>query len=165
MVRYAAFGSNLHPVRLQARVSSAVLLGTSFLPGWELCFHKRSADESAKCNIIESGRGVYVAVYELDGRAKSALDRIEGVGKGYTNKVIDVPRFGACFAYHASTSHIEDSLRPYHWYKEIVLLGSQTLGFPDDYCDAIAATEAVEDPDQRRNDMHWDLIDVLRNGV
>jgi hypothetical protein len=33
-VLYAAYGSNLHPLRLAARAPSAALLGTCALPGW-----------------------------------------------------------------------------------------------------------------------------------
>lgn len=162
-MRYAAFGSNLHPLRLRARVSSAELLGTGIVPGWQLCFHKRSADASAKCNIVEAQSVIYVAVYELDQRGRRKLDHIEGIGHGYKSVTIDVPGFGECYAYHAVDSHIDDSLQPYSWYKELVLLGSQEHGFPDDYCAAIAEIQAIEDPDFRRNDSHRNLIETLRS--
>ena len=38
---YAAYGSNLHPVRLSARVRAARLLGAGSVTGWELRFNKR----------------------------------------------------------------------------------------------------------------------------
>lgn len=48
-VHYLAYGSNLHPLRLTARVSSARPLGTVPMPGYKIAFHKRSIDHSGKC--------------------------------------------------------------------------------------------------------------------
>lgn len=44
-----AYGSNLHPLRLRKRVSTANLIGIVEMQGYQLAFHKRSTDESGKC--------------------------------------------------------------------------------------------------------------------
>ena len=43
---YAAYGSNLHPGRLQKRVDSARLEGTAFVADLSLTFDKRGVDGS-----------------------------------------------------------------------------------------------------------------------
>ena len=90
-MRYAAYGSNLHPLRLNNRISSAQLLATRFLPDWSLCFNKRSKDQSAKCSILAGGDGVYFAIYEISHQDKLVLDTIEGVGTGYAESTRQRP--------------------------------------------------------------------------
>ena len=131
--------------------------------GWSLHFHKRSADDSGKCHILESGDGAYVAVFEICADEKTHLDRIEGVGNGYENCTIDVPGFGQCFTYLASASHICDDLRPYAWYREIVLLGCLELELPSEYVSKVEAVDAIPDPDQQRSRVNWDIVEKLRN--
>ena len=122
---YAAYGSNLHPVRLSLRLPGAIYQGTAAVPGRRLRFHKRSVDESGKCNITTGDGIIHVAVYELTGREKSRLAEIEGAG--YTIETLDVPGFGECFTYVAALSYIDERLRPYTWYKELVLVGCEAL--------------------------------------
>ena len=49
---YAAYGSNLHPVRLRERVPSAELLGTGVLEGRELRFTSDYTDEDRCASIV-----------------------------------------------------------------------------------------------------------------
>lgn len=84
---YAAYGSNLHPLRLRERVASARLIGTHFLADWSLRFHKRSRDKSAKCNIDAGGSGIYVAVSDISVADMRTLDGIEGLGSGYSEAI------------------------------------------------------------------------------
>lgn len=161
---YAAYGSNLHPLRLTARISSAQLMGTSFLPGWSLHFHKRGGDGSAKCSILPDGDGVHVAVFDVGPRDKLELDRIEGVGFGYSEILLSVPNFGDCASYIAAESHIEASLEPYDWYKEFVLLGARTHGFPNDYLHLIDSLPASRDPDLSRRVRQWKTVELVKVG-
>ena len=112
-VRYIAYGSNLHPVRLRERLPSARLVGPAFLPGRTLEFHKRSVDGSAKCTIVSGGEGVHVAIYDVSGDDKRRLDEIEGVGRGYSDERIDVPGFSECATYVAESTHVVTELEPY----------------------------------------------------
>lgn len=163
-MRYAAYGSNLHPMRLRTRVPSAKLLGTSRLRGWALKFHKRGKDGSGKGSIVENDGSVYVAVYEVTEDGMSVLDRIEGVDTGYRRATIDVPEFGSCNAYLARPSHIDDALQPYDWYREMVLLGCRELRFPEDYLARIIEVTTCTDPDAARRHANWAIAEQLRAG-
>ncbi len=160
-MRYAAYGSNLHPLRLSRRVATARLLGTAFLPDWSLHFHKRSVDASGKCSIQRDGAGVHFAVYDISRADKRILDGIEGVGSGYEVVKLEIPGFGECFSYTASTSHIDDGLQPYDWYRALVLAGARALDFPGDYVAGIAGTRARRDPDAERHQEMWDLVSSI----
>ena len=164
MIRYAAYGSNLHPIRLIDRIPSARLLGTSFVPGWSLQFHKRSKDGSGKCNILRPGDGIHIAVYEMRKTEKQELDKIEGLGKGYEDSTIEVPDFGGCFTYLGSAAHICNELKPYDWYKEMVLLGCRKLDFPGSYAATIENVIAGPDPNENRSREQWQIVDRLRHG-
>ncbi len=162
-MRYAAYGSNLHALRLCQRIPTARFLGTSFLADWSLHFHKRSMDGSAKCDIRPDGAGIYVAVYQMES-GKQELDAIERVGSGYSCETLDVPGFGECFAYIASRSHIDMSLFPYDWYKEMVLLGCEAQCFPGAYISNVRSIVSIPDPDHERRQTNWKMVETLQNG-
>ena len=154
-IRYAAYGSNLHPVRLTERLPSARLLGAGRLPAFSLSFEKRSLDGSGKCTISPGGGGVYVAVYEISLADKQQLDMIEGVGKGYACITVDVPGFNHCTTYIAEDSHRDPAARPYDWYRELVLLGCRYHGFPAEYIRHVGEVDADCDGNlERRADNH-----------
>jgi len=159
---YLAYGSNLHPIRLTERIPSTKFVGVSLLDGYQLHFHKHGTDDSGKCNILNtnnSSHNVYSAIYAIDKEHKSLLDEFEG--PGYVSKEIHVicdEKKLRCFAYFANDSHINDSVEPYHWYKEIVQLGAEYHGFPQDYISHILTFNSKHDPDHTRRDKHENLI-------
>mgnify|MGYP001826205331 FL=1 len=161
--RYAAYGSNLHPMRLVQRVSSAKLIDTARVPGFDLRFHKRSVDGSAKCDIVEAASEIYVAVYEILLKEKSLLDKIEGLGSGYDEMQIAVPGVGDCWAYTAAESHIEPALVPYTWYKAMVLLGCEFNAFPDRYTQKVREVADQRDQDERRHNENSLLVEAMRH--
>ena len=151
MIRYLAYGSNLHPARIGARLGAITALGTTVLPGWGLRFHKLSDDGSGKCNLVaDPDATAYGAVYELSSASKQRLDLIEGVGKGYLDTRIVLPKFGAAWVYLAATSHIDDRLQPYDWYHAFVLRGAELNQFPAAYVAEILGVAAVQDPNAER---------------
>jgi len=160
---YAAYGSNLHPLRLTERISSAQLVTTSFLPDWSLHFHKRSKDGSGKCNILSGGDGIHIAIFDISTEDKLALDKIEGLGLGYSQTQLDVPGIGGCASYVAEQSHIDNSLDPYDWYRELVLLGAQAHGFPEDYLNRIRSLQARKDPDPNRSIENWKTVELIKD--
>jgi len=162
MIRYAAYGSNLHPLRLGKRLASAQLITTGLLPGWSLYFHKRGDDKSAKCSILAGGDGVYCAIFEISAEDKLTLDRIEGVGFGYAKITLSIPEVGDCVSYVAEESHIDDSLLPYDWYHELVLIGARTHGFPGDYVKQIESKKALRDPDPSRRTEKWKTVEMIK---
>jgi hypothetical protein len=127
-----------------------------------LYFHKRSVDASGKCNIQGGSNGVYVAVYQMSAIDKRELDRIEGLGAGYLDARIVVPDIGECVTYVAAKSHVDDSLLPYDWYRELVLQGCRCLNLPDEYQQRIKQVAVTSDPDLRRRQDNWNTVEGLR---
>ena len=169
MIHYFAYGSNLHPMRLMERVPSANLVGVIELSKHSLSFHKKSSDGSSKCNLSYTGAEtdlVHGAIYEVDAEHKSELDRFEGKGYGYIDNQIKLQHQGreyTCFTYIAQQSHIVDNLKPYHWYKKLVVLGARYLQCPDSYVLSIESVESVEDPDWERREEKEILIKNIVN--
>lgn len=161
--KYAAYGSNLHPHRLRERTGKARLLGTAPVDGLALRFHKRgSVDGSGKCNIVEARESrVYVAVFELTQAGAEALDIAEGVGSGYEQSWIELDDFGRCLTYRAQPSHIDETLSPFDWYRDLVLAGCRYHGFPGVYIDAIDKIAAPADPDPERRAVHLELLRAM----
>lgn len=160
-MHYAAYGSNLHPRRLQLRLPSARFIGTASLPDYSLRFHKRSVDGSGKCSIGRGGDGVHCAIYDLSRADFRRLDGIEGTGMGYDRITVDVPGAGPCATYQAEPAYLDERLQPYDWYKEMVVRGCRFHGFPEAYVERIAALAAVPDPDQRRSEDNWAIARSL----
>jgi gamma-glutamylcyclotransferase len=162
--QYAAYGSNLHPLRLQKRVPSTRLVGSSFISGYELKFNKKSnIDGSGKCSI-KSGVGIVrLAVFEIKTEEKVILDKCEGLGKGYEEISIDANHFGSCLTYIADPAVVDETLRPTDWYKEMVLLGCRSHNFPEEYIRAIEGVRSIEDRNERRSRVNWQLVGELRN--
>lgn len=168
MLYYFAYGSNLHPLRLMERVPSARLIGAIELNQYRLLFHKQSQDESGKCNLIHTKSPsdlVYGALYAMDPAQKQVLDDAEGKGCGYQDHQIRVQlqeREYFCATYVAQPSYIVEPLKPYCWYKRLVLLGAEYLQFPKFYLRALASVSSVEDPDETRRMKHETLIERIR---
>lgn len=162
---YAAYGSNLHPVRLSFRLPESRFLGKAAIAGRRLRFNKRSIDTSAKCNIVTGDASIHVAVYDIDRQEKAVLDRIEGVGLGYSVQTIEAPGFGDCFTYVADPSHIDDRLRPYSWYKDLVLVGCEALEFPVDYVVMVRTVAAIDDPDKERHITNMRIVERVRKSA
>jgi len=164
---YLAYGSNLHPMRLARRAPSSRLLGITSLSGFRLGFHKRGQDGSGKCSIIPDGdvrSRVYAAVYRLPGQEKAVLDQAEGVGRGYDQIPLRVAlqsRKIEVFTYIASPSHLDFRIKPFDWYRDLVLWGTIFHRFPPEYTENIARVEAVFDPSTSRRSEHQRLVQAI----
>ncbi len=167
MIHYFAYGSNLHPVRLSDRIESAKLIAGTQLSGYQLKFHKQGQDNSAKCNLLRTestSDTIYGAIYTLASQHKTLLDEFEGKGCGYDDQQIEVPygdRSIRCFTYIAQEDYIVDSLKPYHWYKQLVVQGAQYLKFPGYYVRSIQAIDSQSDPDTSRKQIHDTLLQTI----
>jgi hypothetical protein len=164
---YLAYGSNLHPYRLAERVPSARRVRIATLGGYRLMFRKRGRDGSAKCDLVRTGDPAdlaYGALYRIAAAEKPLLDACEGLGNGYHDPALEV-RCGdgpiRCFTYLAQEGHIADGLRPFHWYKHLVLAGARYHGLPAPYIEHIRAVPSCEDPDEARRALHAGLVHRL----
>jgi len=118
-LHYFAYGSNLHPIRLQERVPSAEVIGVVKAEARKITFSKKSKDSSGKCSFYESSNPkdvVYGVLYEFDSSDKENLDRAEGKGHGYNEKLVSFELNGEAytpFTYVADHEHLDSSLAPY----------------------------------------------------
>lgn len=160
-IRYLAYGSNLHPARIGARLGSVAALGSTRLSGWALRFHKSGADGSGKCNLIADPAALaYGAVYDISLADKRRLDAIEGLGNGYLEESIELAVFGEARVYLAERSHIDDRLMPYDWYQAFVVRGARHHRLPAAYIDQISAIEVVRDPDEARRSRNLAILNA-----
>lgn len=152
---YFAYGSNMSLQRLRQRAPSARRVATAALGGHSLRFHKIGQDGSAKCDAFYTGAAteqVLGVVFHIDPSDKAALDRAEGLGHGYQQKTVQVlthcRKNLEAFTYYALM--IDAELKPFSWYRQHVLIGCEENQLPPAYTAAIAALEAIEDPDPAR---------------
>ena len=161
-IRYLAYGSNLHPARIGARLNSVTALGKTELQGWGLRYHKSSTDGSGKCNLVVASTEVaYGAVYELSRADKDRLDVIEGVGNGYLDVRVELPVFGEVQVYLAEPSHIDDGLTPYDWYHAFVVHGARHHQFPENYIAEINNVVSVRDSDEQRRSHNLAILESV----
>jgi hypothetical protein len=154
-IHYFAYGSNMSSRRLIARVPDARPLGTGVLGGHELRFHKRGKDGSGKCDAHQVDRDdarVVGVLFEVSPEGKTILDRIEGLGAGYEEKLVTVttPDGNRTLAHTYYATDIADGLLPYCWYRHHVLSGAREFGLPADYVRSIASVPHVSDGDAVR---------------
>ncbi|NML89167.1 gamma-glutamylcyclotransferase [Sphingobium sp. TB-6] len=161
-----AFGSNMPVARLRERCPSARPLGIAELPGHELRWHKRSKDGSGKCDIVASatpGLSVFGVLYEIADQEKAALDRAEGLGAGYEEIEVEVLSDGDLVkarAYRATDT--DPALRPYTWYRALVIAGAQEHELPAPYIASLESVSANEDANRARHDERIVLIEGAR---
>ena len=161
-MRYFSYGSNMSSRRILQRVSSAQLVTVACLNEHTLNFHKSSNDGSAKCDIsVTSQQDDFVlgVVFEVAADEKLNLDRIEGLGHGYEEKVIVVTGSNGeeitATTYYAT--NINKSLKPYRWYKEHVLAGARENDLASEYLGRIELVATIEDPDRDRHDREMSI--------
>ena len=157
-VVYFAYGSNMSTARLRERMPSCKPLGIATLPGHALRFHKRSTDKSGKCNAFASGEdsSVVGVLFSFDPAERAKLDKAEGVGSGYEHAMVtvinDKGRRRKVLTYLANPDYIDNSLKPYDWYKDFVLVGGREHGLPPEYiAEYVQSVEAIQDPNKARD--------------
>lgn len=138
--------------RLQARVPTARRLGVAVLPQHALRFHKAGRDGSAKCDAFHTADmadAIHGVLFDIDSAGKAVLDQVEGLGAGYDEKLVTLACGTAAFTYVAT--HIDETLLPFHWYKQHVLVGALEARLPADYVSLIERHPATDDPETVRH--------------
>lgn len=148
--------------RLQSRVPSAVKICVARLHEHRLIFHKESKDRSAKCDAAQSENSedvVIGVVYEIHASEKLKLDKIEGRGYGYEEKTVKVKtsEYGEIEAIIYYATKINPALKPFHWYKEHVLIGARENVFPAAYIQTIELVESIVDPVPGRHEREMQI--------
>ena len=159
---YFAYGSNMLTARLRQRTPSAQVLTSARLEGYVLKCNKQGRDGSGKGNIEATGLysdRVYGVVYQLDPADKSRLDQAESLGVGYAQKMVRLttPQ-GEIEALTYAALRIDDTLRPFHWYKALLVQGAQENELPRHYLLNLESIQAIEDPNQVRRQKNLMVI-------
>jgi gamma-glutamylcyclotransferase len=154
------------PERLKLRVPSATVLGTAKLPGYTLTWHKAGNDGSGKCSILKTSElqdYVWGVLYEIDPTEKLNLDRIEGLGHGYdeilvqlefNEKTIDTCTYIG--------TNINPFLKPFHWYKGFVILGAIQNKLPKRYIATLETAVSICDQNIKRQQEN---INIQKNAL
>ena len=154
---YFGYGSNMPKTRIEQRLGPVERLGTAFLTGYTLRFHKRSKkDGSGKCDAFRTDNPDDRLWGVLDRLSDEQFVKLDGFeGPGY-ERIIAQATTGKgavpvdAVVYVAKPQAIEPELSPFDWYKAWVLMGARELGLPIDYIETIEAVHAVPDPDPQR---------------
>jgi hypothetical protein len=147
-------------------VASARFLQVIELHGFTLRFHKRGKDGSAKCNAFHTGdmeQKILGAVYAMHTDEWAVLNEHEG--DGYAERRLNIRVDGAeqeVFTYLATPEVIDDRLKPFSWYRELVIQGATFHGFAQDYVEALKQIAAVPDPDRERHARKLALLARMR---
>lgn len=157
-----AYGSNMLHRRIAARVPSARPLGPAVLHGHVLCWHKVGRDGSGKCDVVPAdgdAQRVHGVLYEIAAAEMPLLHAAEGLGAGYDLAEMEVrTRAGERrTAQFYRATHVDPALRPFSWYRALVVAGAAEHGLPAPYVASLEAVEAVEDADVARAAAHLRL--------
>ena len=143
--------------RLRERVPSAQRVGSCTLRAHDLRFHKASRDSSGKCDAFHTENPddyIVGVLFEISACEKKYLDKAEGLGHAYEEKIVVVEDVSGseviAITYYALI--IDESLKPYSWYKNHVLVGAKESSLPEPYIQKIDAVECVDDLDQEREE-------------
>jgi hypothetical protein len=171
---YFAYGSNLLVERLLARCNTARFLGTAEKAGYRLAFGKTGKDGSGKATLVKTHRAdavLYGALYEIHMSERSRLDGYEDCPKGYERidafQVMPSSEKAdhiATTTYIATTDAFDEQLKPFDWYKALVIAGAQQHNFPDHYIKGIQDAPCVPDPNPDRP-IRKDAIALLERAI
>jgi gamma-glutamylcyclotransferase (GGCT)/AIG2-like uncharacterized protein YtfP len=156
---YFAYGSNMLEQRLKERVKSAEFFSNAWIRGYEVRFRKISIDDSGKADLVQTGNPediVHGVVYQFDPADWHALDKHEGATRnnpGYDRVPIRVHTDSGSrdvTTYLAQKERIDESLKPYTWYRDLILCGAEQHGLPEDYRQKIGNNTGIPDPEENR---------------
>jgi gamma-glutamylcyclotransferase len=152
---YFAYGSNLLSTRLTARCSSARVVGVAMTDGWTVSFTKPGGDGSGKAGLVQrQGAAHPGVVYELAADEMPVLDRIEGLGHGYTrNDDFQVTMLDhgepVSTATYMPQRH-DHTLIPFDWYLALCIAGATENRFDTQVLAAFQATPFKPDIEDHR---------------
>ena len=84
---------------------------------------------------------------------------------GYNEQLMSVVVDGKTFhpsIYVAASTYVNPILAPYHWYKEMVLLGAKYHRMADSYVNSIGSIISTQDPDSERAAHNEQILSAMR---
>ena len=156
---YFAYGSNLLPQRIEARLGRCPLVTVAEINGRQLRINKTGLDGSAKCNAFRSGNDGHTlqgVIYRLTSPQKYLLDKYEGLGRGYHIEWEDARcrqsgKKHPVMLYVADRQGIREDIRPFRWYRDYVLDGARYFSLSAETIRALEAHPVIDDDDNHRN--------------
>ncbi|MPZ60334.1 MAG: gamma-glutamylcyclotransferase [Propionibacteriales bacterium] len=133
---YAAYGSNLDPVRMSQRCPHSPLRGAGWLTDWRLTFGGEAFGwDGPLATVVEDPlHQVFVAVYDLTAEDERALDEWEGVDHAFYRKIrvrvqtLDGDRLAWVYVLDAYEGGL-----PSASYLGLIADAAEAAGAPDDY--------------------------------
>ena len=169
MITYFAYGSNMLTARIEERLGRCARVGTGYLKGRQLVFHKRGRDGSGKCDAFETGRladRVFGVLYRLDRGQRLKLDGFEGPGYESREVVVQLTLDAIeAYTYVAVPSAVERDLVPYSWYKSLVVAGAHAHRLPLPYREMLETFPCMSDPDVERRSWYEALLEAAQPSV
>lgn len=156
-----AYGSNMSLKRLKKRISSASFFKIGKITGHLIKFHKTSKDGSGKTDCYQTNNSenvVWGVVFDINPNQKNDLDKFEGKGTGYEEKLVNIlcdNESVTAYMYYA-TNAIE-GLKPYDWYINHVIVGAKEHRLPEKYIEMLLKQESIIDSDEIRRKQEFDL--------
>ena len=129
---YFAYGSNMNPERLRARVGNYSNMQYGVLKGYKLTFNKKSNTPRRGYATIEKCENSYVSgiIYNLSQKAIEILDMYEGFPLHYTKSYLNVETAKGvceCVVYIANKDRVGVNLRPSYEYFEHLKKGWEII--------------------------------------
>jgi gamma-glutamylcyclotransferase len=157
-MNYFAYGSNMCLSRLMDRILDVKVISVGKLSNHKLLFNKRSIkDSSGKANAFFTANScdcIFGVIYEIEKYQKDKLDICEGVGKGYFKKEVSLilqnDKNIEAITYIADDNYIDNTLLPYSWYLEYLVVGAIDFNLPSYYIEKIKQTKTIIDYDKIR---------------
>jgi hypothetical protein len=152
---YFAYGSNLLSTRLTARCPSARVVGVAMTADWTVSFTKPGGDGSGKAGLVQRQGAVQPGVvYELAAEEMPVLDRIEGLGHGYTrDDDFQVTMVGDGDLISTATympQRHDHALIPFDWYLALCIAGATENRFDPQVLAAFKAVAFKPDTEDHR---------------
>jgi hypothetical protein len=152
MLRYFAYGANIDPDRMAARVPGVGLVGPGSVPGWQLEFTVRDREWGGGVANIRPAPGgrVWGVVWEADDEAFAVLDTYRGDAGGQRREPLDVDLAEATDgdadpvpAFTFRVHQIANYVKPTALYVAHLRRAMRRLDFPNDAFEALLAAERI----------------------
>jgi len=165
-----AYGSNMNIDRLQERTPSAVKVSNASIKGYKFRCNKVSNTGSSKGNIVFTGDEndvVWGVIYEIDDNEKPNLDRVEGLGQGYNQTTITVKNSDNqdedVQVYVADPGAINENMRPFDWYRDFILSGTEQNKLPEEYIEELRSVQSTIDTNATRRESNYSIMGIEIN--
>lgn len=103
-------------------------------------------------------------IIQIADNEKEALDKEEGLGKGYNerNIIVTVENKGPIevYSYIADPAHVQDDLWPYDWYRDMVVVGAIENNTAIECISFLNKFPFTIDPDQSRRLSKYSIINT-----